>query len=282
MKTILVVANETLGGGKLLAKIQERAAGDDTRVVVCVPRNRPKHGNIIYDDFVFDAAKVRIDLARRFLRERGVTAIGDIGDPDPYTATMDAVAEHRPQEIIVSTYPATVSGWLRRDLIERIEDASGLPVEHVVQDIDAEGLPFRVTLVVAARTASGDELLNALKQKSADDDRETLFIVTVPQEGGEGAHAARARARMAQLVDRLLAEDLVAAGMIGDPDPYTATMNALQYFRVDDIVISTLPATRSGWLRADLIERVRKVSGKPVEHVETADPAASNANANAA
>ena len=55
--------------------------------------------------------------------------------------------------------------------------------------------------------------------------------------------------------------------MIGDPDPYTATMNALQFFRVDDIVISTLPATRSGWLRADLIERVRKASNKPVEHV---------------
>ena len=60
--------------------------------------------------------------------------------------------------------------------------------------------------------------------------------------------------------------------MIGDPDPYTATMNALQFFRVDDIVISTLPATRSGWLRADLIERVREASNKPVEHVESAEP----------
>ena len=55
--------------------------------------------------------------------------------------------------------------------------------------------------------------------------------------------------------------------MIGDPDPYTATMNALQFFRVDDIVISTLPATRSGWLRADLIERVRSATNMPVEHV---------------
>ena len=70
---------------------------------------------------------------------------------------------------------------------------------------------------------------------------------------------------------------LIAAGMIGDPDPYTATMNALQFFRVDDIVISTLPATRSGWLRADLIERVRKATNKPVEHIETADRSAANA-----
>jgi hypothetical protein len=276
MKTILVIANETLGGAKLLEVIKERA-GSDCRVVVCVPRNRPKHGNIIYDDFVFDAAKVRIDLARRFLRDVGINAVGDIGDPDPYTAAMDAVAEHRPDEIIVSTYPATISGWLRRDLIERIEQASGLPVTHVVQDIDAEGIPFHVTLVIAARTASADELLNSLKEKAGEDKRGTLFIVTVPPEGGEGQHAARARARMAQLVDRIISEGLIGAGMIGDPDPYTATMNTLQLFRVDDIVISTLPATRSGWMRADLIERVRKASYKPVQHVETSERSAATA-----
>jgi hypothetical protein len=279
MSTILVVANETLAGAKLLDVVKERAAagGEGTRVIVCVPRNKPKHGNIIYDDFVFDAAKVRIDLARRFLRDEGITAVGDIGDPDPYTAALDAIAEHHPDEVIVSTYPATVSGWLRRDLIERIEQASGLPVTHVEQDIDAEGIPFDVTLVVAAKTASGDELLNALKTKVGDKARSTLFIVIVPQEGGEGHHASRARARMAQVVDRLVSANLIAAGMIGDPDPYTATMNALQFFRVDDIVISTLPATRSGWLRADLIDRVRKVTNKPVEHIEAADRAASAA-----
>lgn len=281
MSTILVVANETLAGAALLDVVKERAAagGEGTRVIVCVPRNKPKHGNIIYDDFVFDAAKVRIDLARRFLRDQGINAVGDIGDTDPYTAAMDAIAEHHPDEVIVSTYPATVSGWLRRDLIERIEQASGLPVQHVVQDIDAVGIPFKVTLVVAAKTASGDELLESLKARAGDDPRGSLFIVIVPQEGGEGQHAARARARMAQVVDRLVSEGLIAAGMIGDPDPYTATMNALQFFRVDDIVISTLPATRSGWLRADLIERVRKVTNKPVEHIETADRSPSAVNA---
>jgi hypothetical protein len=279
MKTFLVIGNETLAGEKLFEVVRDKVedAGGDARVVVCVPRNRPKHGNIIYDDFVFDAAKVRIDLARRFMREHGIQAIGDIGDPDPYTATMDAVAEHNPDEIIISTYPATVSGWLRRDLIERVEDATGLPVTHVVQDIESEGVPFEVTVVVAARTASGDELLEHLKAKKARGGREHMFIVVVPQEGGEGQHAARARARMAQLVDRLLAEGMLAAGMIGDPDPYTATMNVLQFFRVDDIVISTLPATRSGWLRADLVERVRKASHKPVEHIEATDRSAASA-----
>lgn len=269
MSTILVVANETLAGAKLLATVKEEA-DKDTKLILCVPRKNPKHGNVIYDDAVIDAAKVRIDLARRFMREEGLDVIGEIGDPDPYTATMDAVGEFSPDEIIVSTLPAQASGWLRRDLIERIEDSSRLPVTHVEQDIYSEGIPFDVTLVIAAKTASGDELLKHL-QKKAKDGPPSLFIVVVPQEGAHGSAAARARARMAQVVDRLVSSKLIAAGMVGDPDPFTATLNAVDLFRVDDIVISTLPSTRSGWLRANLVERVRKATGKPVEHIEATE-----------
>jgi nucleotide-binding universal stress UspA family protein len=274
MRTILVVANETLGGATLLEKIKEHAAEeDDMRVAICVPQTRPRHGNIIYDEAVYDAAQIRIELARAVLRREGIDAVGEPGDPDPYTATMDAVSEYNPDLIIISTFPATSSGWLRRDLIERVADAARAPVEHVVADIDNEGLPFQVTLVVANRTAASAPLNEALKEKAAGDDRH-LFIVVVPQEGGEGLHARRARARLAQVIDRLRNEGLLAAGMIADPDPYAATMNALQLFRVDDVVISTLPATRSGWMRADLIERVRKASGKPVDHVAAEAPTA--------
>lgn len=278
MKTVLVVANETLGGRQLLERARElRAEEDDLRLVVCVPRSRPRHGNVIYDDAVFQAAQIRIDLARQVLRGEGIEAIGEVGDPDPYTAAMDAIAEHNPDEVIVSTFPATTSGWLRRDLVERIADASGRRVEHVISDIDAEGLPFRVTLVVANRTASSPGLLPAL-HRHATEQLPHLFIIVVPQEGGEGVHGQRAAARLAQLVDRMRADGLLAAGMIGPPDPYVATMNALQFFRVDDIVISTLPETRSGWLRADLVERVRKASTCPVEHL-VAEPSSTPAAA---
>src|SRR3954453_2315371 len=134
MKTVLVVANQTLGGRPMLAKIQEKAAQDDVPRVVYAPRTNPRQGNIIYDEAVFDAAQVRIDLARKILREEGIEAVGEVGDPDPYTATMDAIAEHHPDEIVISTYPAASSGWLRRDLIERIGEAANLPIEHVVVD----------------------------------------------------------------------------------------------------------------------------------------------------
>ena len=272
-RTILVVANETLGGYELLEEVRKRAA-DDVRFVLCVPQNRPRAGLVIYDDAVFDAAQVRVDLALEVIRDMGIRAIGEVGDPDPYTATLDAVGEYRPEEIIISTYPATRSGWLRRDLIERVTDAAGLPVTHSINDIESEGLPFHTTLAVANRTASGDELLEALRSRAeaADEkDRRQLFIVVVPQEGGDGQATRRARTRLKLVVDRLRVRGLYAAGMTGDPDPFTAIMNALQYFRVDDIVISTFSETKSGWLRSDLIERVRRSTGKPVEHVVHSD-----------
>lgn len=271
-KTVLVVANETLGGRPLLAKIKDMAAQEELRIVVCVPRTNPRQGNIIYDEAVFDAAQVRIDLARKILREEGIEAVGEVGDPDPYTATMDAIAEYRPDEVIISTLPAASSGWLRRDLVERIGEATQIPVDHVVVDLDQEGLPFGVTLAVANRTAASPTFLDVLKGR-ADELERHVFIFVVPQEGGHGVAARQARARLTQLIDRARAAGLICAGMIGDPDPYTAVMNAVQFFRVDDIVISTLPATRSGWMRADLIERVRRAAHKPVEHVEAEDTA---------
>jgi hypothetical protein len=271
MPRVLVVANETIAGASLIEAVRQRAEQGDVDFVVCVPRTRPQHGNIIYDDFVHQAAQVRVDLARAWMRDQmGLEVVGEVGDPDPYTAAMDAIREYEPDEIIVSTKPATVSGWLRRDLVERITEASGLPVEHVVTDIDREGLPFHVTLVVANRTASTDQLLEHLKQKAATSEQRPLLIVVVPQEGGEGLHAQRARGRLNQFLDRARAAGLLAAGVIGDPDPYTATMNALQLFRFDEVVISTFGPERSGWLRADLVGRVRKASSAPVEHV-TAD-----------
>lgn len=266
MKEVLVVASRTLGGAKLLDAVRARAADGETRFRLVVPQSKPSAGLVIYDEAVRESAQVRVDLALSLVAGEGIDATGEVGDGDPFLATMDAVAARRPDEIIVSTHPAVSSGWLRRDLIERIRNATGLPVEHVVVDIEAEGLPFEVTLVLASRTLEGEALLERLKEKGAADGRR-LFIVVVPQPDRTGDAPRHARARLATMLDRLHAAGLLASGMIGDPDPYTAAANALELFRVDDIVISTLPDARSGWMRANLIGRVQGVTSAPVEHV---------------
>jgi hypothetical protein len=275
MTEVLVIANQTIGGRNLLDDVRARAAKGDVHFRIVVPQTRPSAGLVIYDDAVRDASQVRVDLALSVLHAEGINATGEVGDPDPFSAAKDAIGAHgRPDEIIISTKPVESSGWLRRDLIERVSASTGVPVQHIVTDLDSEGLPFNVTLVVANRTSSGEELLEALQAKAAGD-AEHLFIGVVPQQGKQGADAHEARERLAAMLDRLHAAGLLASGMIGDPDPYTATVNALELFTVDDVVISTLPDEKSGWLRSDLLERVRKATTVPVEHVVvTADAAA--------
>ncbi|HEV2752594.1 MAG TPA: hypothetical protein VGV36_02025, partial [Solirubrobacteraceae bacterium] len=141
-----------------------------------------------------------------------------------------------------------------------------------VTDMDREGMLFTVTLVVANRTATGKELMQRLHAK-AEEDSTRLFILVVPQDGKDGRAPANARRHLEGALAQLREDGLLASGMIGDPDPYIATMNALQFYRVDEIVISTLGRQISGWLRSDLVERVRKASNLPVDHVLAAEDA---------
>ncbi len=272
MAEILVLANETIGGEKLLDAIRERAREGDARFHVVVPLTRPRHGNVIYDEAVRDSAQVRVDLALAFMREEGLEGTGEVGDTDPLNAAKDAIAEHGITEILVSTLPATSSGWLRRDLIQALEAETGLPVRHVVVDLAAEGLPFDVTLVVANQTAASPELVSLLKRRA--DERPRRFIIVIPQDHGLGTAVRGARERLKRLLASLADAGVVAAGLIGDPDPYTATMNAVQFFHISEIIISTLPETRSKWVADKLVERVEKSTGKPVQHIASSDEAA--------
>ncbi len=268
MAEVLVLANETIGGAALLDAMRERHAQGDARFHVVVPLTRPKHGNVIYDEAVRDSAQVRVDLALAFMREEGIDGTGEVGDGDPLNAAMDALHSHRITEIIVSTLPAKSSGWMKRDLIEALEGETGLPVNHVVVDLARDGLPFDVTLVVANQTIAGSELVSRLGQLAGE--RPRRFIIVVPQDDGDGRAVKAARDRLAQLLGSLKDEGVVAAGMIGDPDPYAATMNAVQFFHISDIVISTLPSNRSRWMADKLVDRVMNATNKPVEHVESA------------
>ena len=133
--------------------------------------------------------------------------------------------------------------------------------------------------MIANKTSSGEELIDHLREMGARGGEPHLFIAVVPQADGSGQAPSEARARLARMLDRLSAAGLLSSGMIGDPDPYTAAINALELFRVDDVVISTLPGERSGWLRSNLIERVRGATSANVEHVVVNTPAAAAAPA---
>jgi len=269
MKRILVVANETVAGKPLIEAVKRRAEGEEVQVHVICPQNQPKHGYVIYEDHVRDATENRLQMTLAQLREEGIEADGQVMDPDPYSAIMDALGEEEYDEIIISTHPETRSGWLRQGLVDRVHRASGRPVEHVVVDIDADRDDVKRTLVVANQTVGGHELIDHLKSKAEDGPRG--FIVICPQSGDaesdNGDAGSEAHQRLAHTLRELQEAGLEAVGQVAHADPYTAVQNALQFYAPDDIVISTFPETRSGWLRSDLIGRIQSSTNMPVEHV---------------
>jgi hypothetical protein len=265
MKRILVVANETVAGKPLIDAVKRHAEGEEMHVHVICPQNQPKHGYVIYEDHVRDATENRLKMTLALLKDAGIDADGEVMDPDPYSAIMDALGQEDYDEIIVSTHPETRSGWLRQGLVDRVERAARRPVEHVVVDLDSERDDVKRTLVVANQTVGGRELIDHLKKKAEDGPRG--FIVISPQSAEENGEMAGAHERLAHTLNELEEAGLDAVGQVVHPDPYTAVQNALQFYAPDDIVISTFPETRSGWLRSDLIGRIQSSTNKPVEHV---------------
>ena len=217
---------------------------------------------MIHDGDVRDATENRLAMTIAQLKEAGVEATGEVMDPDPYSAIMDALGEEDYDEIIISTHPETRSGWLRQDLVTRVEQASRRPVEHVVVDLDADKADAVRTLVVANQTVGGEPLIEQLKELAEEGERR--FIVISPQSGrGRGRRSAapgpHARAPR-------------EGGPEGDraghpPRPLHGDPERHDFYGIDEIVISTFPETRSGWLRADLVGRVQTSTGKPVHHV---------------
>jgi hypothetical protein len=262
-RQILVVANETVTGQPLIDAVKRRADGGPIAVHVICPQNQPKHGYVIYDDTIRGAAENRLAMTLAQLREVGIEATGAVEDPDPYSAIMDAVGERDFDEIIISTHPDTRSGWLRQDLVSRVEQATRRPVEHVVVDLGRHDADEGIrTLVVANQTVGGQALIEQLKQLAAAGPHR--FIVVCPQ-GGAGEDDAHRR--LAHTLKLLNDGGIEAIGQVTHPDPYTAIQQALHFYGVDEIVISTFPATRSGWLRSDLVGRVEASTDKPVHHV---------------
>jgi hypothetical protein len=260
---ILVVANETVVGKPLIDAVKARAERGPVEVHVICPQNQPRAGWVGYGDEARWAAENRLKATLARLSEAGIQATGAIEDPDPYTAIMDELGRADYDDIIISTHPETRSGWLRRDLIQRVRQATRRPVEHVVVDHAGDGERGKETLVVANQTVEDQQLLDLIKARAGSDGRHRFVLILPQGEGGTGDPYER----LAHVLRQLEEQHIDAVGQVVHPDPFTAIQNAVQWYPVDDIIISTFEPERSGWLRADLVERVKSATGKPVEHV---------------
>jgi hypothetical protein len=261
MAHILVIANETAASRTLLDALRGDTSRED-RVTVIAPVNEPNQGYVVYEDTRRASAGRRLDSTLKALREAGLTAQGFVVDNGPVQATKDALAQLEPKvdEIVVSTHPAERSGWMRRHVLEDIERAAeGIPVKHVEAVDEGE----TNVLVIANQTVVSPELLDRIRKRAAKGP--ASFLIVAPQ-SDEEEHADADR-RLRRALSELRGEGIEAHGQVVHPDPYTAAQHAVHDERVDEIIVSTFPGEKSGWLRRDLVQRLRKDTGLPVEHV---------------
>jgi methylmalonyl-CoA mutase cobalamin-binding subunit len=264
---ILVVANETVASDQLLDAVRGEAAAGVDLVTVLAPVNAPSGGYVVYEDTRRAAAGRRLDRTLAALREAGIAAHGLVVDTSPEDAVRDALAqlEPTPDRIVVSTHPAQKSGWLRKHVVDKIRDVAGdTPVEHIVVDLDSESGPKNV-LVVANETVVGDPLLDRIRERAARGP--ASFLIISPQSDPTQADHPEAERRLRRALTLLRAEGIDVHGQVAHPDPYTAATHAVEDERVDEIIVSTFAPSRSPWLRRDLIQRLHKQTGLPVEHV---------------
>ena len=273
MKHVLVIANETVAGRSLIEALERRGAEGPLRVTVVCPVNQPREGYVVYEDTRRASAGRRLERTLAALRSEGISASGYVVESDPVAALRDALVqlEPSPDEIIVSTHPRQKSGWLRRDVVERIRRAaSGLPVEHVVVNLGEDGADAMTeanVLVVANETVVGNALLERIRGRAAQGP--ASFLIVSPQSDATASEHPEAERRLRRALTMLRGEGVDVHGQIAHPDPFTAAVQAVQDERVDEIIVSTFPGEkRSNWLRGDVVNRLRKQTGLPVEHIE--------------
>jgi hypothetical protein len=270
MKHVLVIANETVAGQSLIQALEERSAEGELLVTVICPVNQPREGYVVYEDTRRASAGRRLDRTLEALRAAGIKASGFVVEADPVAAVRDALIqlEPRPDEIVVSTHPRQRSGWLRRDVVERIRRAAeGLPVEHVVVDLGKEASAEANVLVVANETVVGDPLLAKIRERAAKGP--VSFLIVSPQSDATASEHPEAERRLRRAMTLLRGDGIDVHGQIAHPDPFTAAMQAVQDERIDEIIVSTFPGEKhSSWLRGDLVNRLRKQTSLPVEHIE--------------
>lgn len=271
-RPLLVFLNEVAGGRKLLQAVKERAGGVPF-VAVAAPQNQPAVGQLIDAGDLREAARARVEVTMSILSEYGIESVGEVMDPQPSLALDDAVRAHEPGEVLLSCLSETRFGFTRKDLVEwaksRFEPE--VSVTHIPVRIEEDAISWEVnhTLVVATKTIAAPDLVERLKERAAGHPHRYTIICPRSEDVGE-AEIVR---DLASTLAELYRADVDATGQPMSPEPFNAVRNAIEHYRIDEVLISTFAGEHSRWLENDLIGRVREITDKTVTHLEVGRPA---------
>lgn len=271
-RPLLLFLNEVAGGRKLVRAVKERAEKVPL-VAIAAPQNQPAVGQLIGSGELRDAARARVEVTMSILAEYGIESVGEVMDRDPALGLDDAVRAHEPGEVLLSCASETRFGFARRDLVEWAKNRfePDAVITHIPVRIEDDSIRWDVihTLVVATQTVATPDLVNRLKERAGD--RPHRYTIVCPR--AEDVSEPEIVRDLASTLAELYRADIDATGQPMSPDPFHAVQNAIEHYRIDEVLISTFAGESSRWLEEDLIGRTREITDKQVEHLEVGRPA---------
>jgi hypothetical protein len=139
-------------------------------------------------------------------------------------------------------------------------------------------------LVVANETVDARTLREALAARGDDLQVTVASPVNEPQRGYvvyTDTRRASAQRRLDRALGHLREAGIPADGYVVEADPAAAVRDALATLEppVDEVLVSTHPEQKSGWLRRGVLDRIRSAAGTvPVEHLVSDGSTPSEAN----
>ena len=150
MSRILVVANKTLGSNDLLQSIRDRMTNGPCEFTLLVPAIPHAHRESMIETMTrrmtnmpvadeargaeeadYEHARRRVEFGIEQLRRLGAEVDGEVGNPNPVAAVEDALSRRKYDEIILSTLPNRVGGWLSQDTPSKVKRKFKGPVTIV-------------------------------------------------------------------------------------------------------------------------------------------------------
>lgn len=129
---VLVIAHRTAATPPLIEAVRQRAQQGSASFTLLVPNSaHGLHRVVDPEDQGTGNAQHVLDEALPLLSEAaGQPVDGRVGSSEPMAAIQDAINLDGYDEVIISTLPARVSGWLKLDLPSKV-GGLGLPVTVV-------------------------------------------------------------------------------------------------------------------------------------------------------
>lgn len=139
---VLAVVTDALEGPEPIEEIRRAGNGGGTELRVVVPAveaNAFRHtlGDI---DEPRREAEERLSAALASLADSGISATGEVGDPDPIQAAQDALLKGPADEILIFEHESEQARWFEQGLFERAQASLEPPLRMIaVHGGDADG-----------------------------------------------------------------------------------------------------------------------------------------------